>query len=340
MHLPLGESSCFACHASSWTGPLGSLSREFRDFPGDAFCEPMPGTACGRYPSLAASANAKPGPCPAPPPKEVENRETWDSISHSVVLDGSIADNARYVPGKPPVISQLKSILPHDWEARSVAADGSLTSEVTVHLPHLPASATHLVFSTGTNEAVQSEDILTCPVACVPKGLEAPMIVRERFERNCRRSGSALLELKLPPPMCTVYDLCSPEPLELLLLKTALSHFLDKSHTSTLSTLPAACPYLIRGCPQVGLSRAGVGSTSSKPWPTRRQPCRPQPRSHRFPSSENRHHEGAGAVPSHPGEGPAWTPNRQNPGISAGFQGKTRAARVRLNCLREGTYRE
>ena len=42
-------------------------------------------------------------------------------MSHLVLLGDSIFDNARYVPGGPAVIEQVRQSLPTGWRASSVA---------------------------------------------------------------------------------------------------------------------------------------------------------------------------------------------------------------------------
>lgn len=76
-------------------------------------------------------------------------------MKHIVLLGDSIFDNAVYVLGKPPVIEQLRSVLPANWKATLLAVDGSVTREVHNQLTELPADASHLVASSGGNDALR-----------------------------------------------------------------------------------------------------------------------------------------------------------------------------------------
>jgi hypothetical protein len=42
-------------------------------------------------------------------------------MSHVVLLGDSIFDNARYVPGRPAVIEQVRQALPRHWQATLLA---------------------------------------------------------------------------------------------------------------------------------------------------------------------------------------------------------------------------
>jgi hypothetical protein len=48
----------------------------------------------------------------------------------SLLLGDSIFDNETYVPGKQPVIEQLKTLLPENWKAALLAIDGNVTEDV------------------------------------------------------------------------------------------------------------------------------------------------------------------------------------------------------------------
>ena len=50
-------------------------------------------------------------------------------MRHVILLGDSIFDNARYVPGGPPVIDQVREALPQGWLASLLAVDGSITED-------------------------------------------------------------------------------------------------------------------------------------------------------------------------------------------------------------------
>ena len=60
-------------------------------------------------------------------------------MSHVVLLGDSIFDNASYVPGRPPVIEQVRKGLPHPWKASLVAVDGHVVEDIATQLPRVPS---------------------------------------------------------------------------------------------------------------------------------------------------------------------------------------------------------
>ncbi|MGH7552999.1 MAG: SGNH/GDSL hydrolase family protein, partial [Longimicrobiales bacterium] len=80
-------------------------------------------------------------------------------MPHVVLLGDSIFDNGAYVPGEPDVVAQLRALLPQGWQASLCAIDGSITRDVERQLSSVPTDATHLVISSGGNDALGSVDI-------------------------------------------------------------------------------------------------------------------------------------------------------------------------------------
>ena len=74
-------------------------------------------------------------------------------MTHVVLLGDSIFDNARYVPGGPAVVDQLRASLP-GGRATLLAVDGAVAADVPRQLAALPADATHLAVSAGGNDAL------------------------------------------------------------------------------------------------------------------------------------------------------------------------------------------
>ena len=90
---------------------------------------------------------------------------------HLVLLGDSIFDNARYVPGGPPVIEQVREVLKPDWLATLVARDGDVVADLARQISLIPANATHLVVSIGGNDALSSEAVLSAPARSVIEAL-------------------------------------------------------------------------------------------------------------------------------------------------------------------------
>jgi hypothetical protein len=148
-------------------------------------------------------------------------------MKHIVLLGDSIFDNAAYVNGGPDVIRQLKSILPRDWQAMLLAVDGSVTTDVITQIPKIPASATHLIVSAGGNDGLSRADILQRPARSVSDAAGQFAALRAEFCQNYRRMLNALLALKQPLALCTVYDPHFTDPLMQRLTTTALNVFND-----------------------------------------------------------------------------------------------------------------
>ena len=148
-------------------------------------------------------------------------------MNHIVLLGDSIFDNAPYVPGGPPVITQLRAILPQGWQATLVAIDGSFTTSVIKQIDQVPSSATHLIVSAGGNDGLSRIGILQHPVASVGAAIEQLAALRAEFEQNYKSMLRALLSAGKPLTVCTVYDPCFPDSWTQLVTKTALNVFND-----------------------------------------------------------------------------------------------------------------
>jgi|ERR1035437_3275080 lysophospholipase L1-like esterase len=148
-------------------------------------------------------------------------------MKHIVLLGDSIFDNAAYVNGGPDVIKQLRSILPQNWQATLLAVDGSVATDVIAQIPLIPASATHLIVSAGGNDGLSRAEILQRPAGSVGTAVDQLAAVRAEFHQNYHRMLDALLALKQPLAICTVYDPRFPDPLIQRLTTTALNIFND-----------------------------------------------------------------------------------------------------------------
>ena len=148
-------------------------------------------------------------------------------MKHIVLLGDSIFDNAAYVHGGPDIIRQLNAILPSDFKATLLAVDGSVTTDVITQIPKIPSSATHVIVSAGGNDGLSRADILQRPAGSVGVAVDELASLRAEFCQNYRRMLSALLALKQPLALCTVYDPRFPEALMQRLTTTALNLFND-----------------------------------------------------------------------------------------------------------------
>jgi hypothetical protein len=148
-------------------------------------------------------------------------------MKHIILLGDSVFNNAACVNGGPEVIRQLKSILSRDWQATLLAVDGSVTTDVTMQIAKIPASATHLIASAGGNDGFSRADILQRQARSVGDAVEQLASLRAEFCENYRPMLSALLAQKLPLALCTVYDPRFPDAHLQRMATTALNIFND-----------------------------------------------------------------------------------------------------------------
>lgn len=137
-----------------------------------------------------------------------------------VLLGDSIFDNARYVPDELPVAEQLQALLPRGSTARLLAVDGSVTSEVVKQVARVPRDASHIIVSSGGNDALHASLFLEQPGNL----LAMLAVAQEEFRINYRRLLQVLKKTSKPTVVCTIYDSIPDLGSE---KKTALSIFND-----------------------------------------------------------------------------------------------------------------
>ena len=142
---------------------------------------------------------------------------------HIALVGDSIFDNSAYVPGQPALIDQLRSILPDGSTATLLAKDGSITAEVVEQLRSLPKDVTHLVVSSGGNDALRASGTLRVGGG-VEEFLEDLVSIQKEFRQEYRQLLHECKKLGKPTVVCTIYD--SIPRLESW-KKTALSIFND-----------------------------------------------------------------------------------------------------------------
>lgn len=127
-------------------------------------------------------------------------------MPHIVLLGDSIFDNATYVPGEPAVIEQLRAHLPSSWQATLLAVDGNVTQDIAMQLRNLPEDSTHLVISTGGNDALQQLERLQANVDSIMAALGHLSVMREDFQNDYRLMLSQVCRLGQKITVCTIYD--------------------------------------------------------------------------------------------------------------------------------------
>ncbi|HEX8641045.1 MAG TPA: SGNH/GDSL hydrolase family protein [Allosphingosinicella sp.] len=147
-------------------------------------------------------------------------------MGHVVLLGDSIFDNARYVPGEPDVVEQLRGELPAGWKATLLAIDGAVTSGVAKQLSRRPRDATHLVVSVGGNDALGASPILGARVGSVAEAVAMLAQAQDAFAVAYGKMLAAVLGAGLSTALCTIYDTPSTAP-DQRIVRTALAVFND-----------------------------------------------------------------------------------------------------------------
>lgn len=145
-------------------------------------------------------------------------------MSHLILLGDSIFDNAAYVPGEPAVIEQLGEGLGAGWTAELRAVDGSVTREVALQFDPLPDTATHLVLSSGGNDALAQVPGLEAPARNILEALDYLARMQARFRADYQALLARAAATGRQVRVCTIYDAVPGLPPG---LKAALSLFND-----------------------------------------------------------------------------------------------------------------
>lgn len=125
---------------------------------------------------------------------------------HVVLLGDSIFDNEAYTGGEPGVAGHLRELMGAEQQVTLLAVDGSRTAEVKQQLLGIPPDATHLALSSGGNDALAEEGLLT---RSVRTGGDALAMLSEPVADFAARYGALGRELartRLPLLFCTIYD--------------------------------------------------------------------------------------------------------------------------------------
>ena len=144
-----------------------------------------------------------------------------------VLLGDSIFDNGVYVAGGPDVRQQLAERLPQGWEATLLAVDGNVTNDVHAQLERLPATATHLVISTGGNDALNQMALLRQSANSYGQVLGTLGDVAAQFRSTYQGLLSEVLSRRLPTVVCTIYYPAFDDPELQRVLSAGLTFFND-----------------------------------------------------------------------------------------------------------------
>lgn len=148
-------------------------------------------------------------------------------MKHIVLLGDSIFDNAVYVNDGLDVVAHVRHQIPPEWKASLLAVDGSIVQDVYEQASDLPEDATHLIVSTGGNNAILHAGILQQKASSSAEVLSALADVADTFEYHYREMLQAVLGLNRPTAVCTIYYPRMAEPLIQKIAVAALAIFND-----------------------------------------------------------------------------------------------------------------
>jgi GDSL-like Lipase/Acylhydrolase family len=149
-------------------------------------------------------------------------------MTHVVLLGDSVFDNASYVVGGgADVLTHVRGRAHEGWGATLLAVDGSVVEDVHRQLLRVPTDATHLVISSGGNDALNRAHIIEESAGSTAEVLLRLAAVAEEFEGGYRRMLRAALGTGRPTAVCTVYYPRFPDALAQRLAVTALTVFND-----------------------------------------------------------------------------------------------------------------
>ena len=145
-----------------------------------------------------------------------------------MLLGDFIFDKAAYVTARAPdVVRQVRQRLPSGSVATLAAVDESKTRDMREQPLRLPADATHLVVSVGSNDALGSSDFLAAPAHSTAEAHLGLADIGEDFEPGYLAMLAGMLVRGLPTAICTVYYPRFPEAALQRMGVTALTVFND-----------------------------------------------------------------------------------------------------------------
>jgi hypothetical protein len=125
---------------------------------------------------------------------------------HIVLAGDSIFDNAAYVIQKQAVIDLLSARVGGHSKATLLAVDGSVTSEVLEQFEQLPPDTTHLIISSGGNDALAAAHLLNQPVVSVAGAMTLFAKVVDKFQTEYRAMLEEAISRVDIVVVCTIYD--------------------------------------------------------------------------------------------------------------------------------------
>jgi hypothetical protein len=153
--------------------------------------------------------------------------EPAQTMTHVVLLGDSIFDNKAYVGSGPDVIEQVRAALPSGSTATLAAVDGATTADIRGQLKTVPGNASHLIVSAGGNDALQEKDLIEESARSVAEVLDKLAKIKASFRKSYAAMLDAVLAMKLPTAVCTIYEARYQDPTTRAIAATGLSIYND-----------------------------------------------------------------------------------------------------------------
>ena len=148
-------------------------------------------------------------------------------MNHVVLLGDSIFDNAPYVQGGPDVRTQLQERLTKEWKVTLLAVDGSTIQDIQAQLKLLTKDTSHIIMSTGGNDALSHAGFLYESAASVADVLHRLSQIGEDFQKKYHRVLTEVISHGLPTAVSTIYYPRFPDAVLQRLAVTGLAVFND-----------------------------------------------------------------------------------------------------------------
>ncbi len=148
-------------------------------------------------------------------------------MKHITLLGDSIFDNKSYVGGGRDVITHLREQMPDDCKAALAAVDGARSEGVAGQLAKAPDDATHIFVSVGGNDALYEADVLQMRVSASAEVFNVLADRASAFEERYKKMLGAVLNLKKPTTLCTIYYPRMDDAFTQKIAVSALSSFND-----------------------------------------------------------------------------------------------------------------
>ena len=146
---------------------------------------------------------------------------------HLVLLGDSIFDNGAYTGREPDVTGHLKRLLPSPWQVTLLAVDGATTHRILQQVSRIPEDATHLALAVGGNDALANFDLLSSRVSSTADALDLFRTRVDAFASSYTEALAAVVAMRRPTAVCTIYNGALPDPAEARRARMALTMFND-----------------------------------------------------------------------------------------------------------------